>query len=119
MAGKLSASNSSPWSHTGNLATIEDDGYCRIVGRIKDMVIRGGENVYPREIEEFLHRHPDVQEVQVVGIPDENHGGCAPGSSLARARSSSTVDVIGGPRHRRDVLHRPSPDHQGPPPAHD
>jgi fatty-acyl-CoA synthase len=62
------------WMHTGDLATIDDDGYCRIVGRIKDMVIRGGENIYPREVEEFLHRHPDVQDVQVVGIPDERYG---------------------------------------------
>jgi fatty-acyl-CoA synthase len=62
------------WMHTGDLATIDDDGYCRIVGRIKDMVIRGGENIYPREVEEFLHRHPDVQDVQVVGVPDERYG---------------------------------------------
>ncbi len=62
------------WMHTGDLATLDDDGYCRIVGRIKDMVIRGGENVYPREIEEFLHRHPDVQDVQVIGVPDEKYG---------------------------------------------
>jgi len=62
------------WMRTGDLATIDDAGYCRIVGRIKDMVIRGGENVYPREIEEFLHRHPDVQDVQVIGVPDEKYG---------------------------------------------
>jgi len=62
------------WMHTGDLATIDDDGYCRIVGRIKDMVIRGGENIYPREIEEFLHRHPDIQDVQVIGVPDERYG---------------------------------------------
>ena len=62
------------WMHTGDLATLDDDGYCRIVGRIKDMVIRGGENVYPREIEEFLHSHPDIQDVQVIGVPDEKYG---------------------------------------------
>jgi fatty-acyl-CoA synthase len=62
------------WMHTGDLATIDDHGYCRIVGRIKDMVIRGGENIYPREVEEFLHRHPDIQDVQVVGVPDERYG---------------------------------------------
>jgi fatty-acyl-CoA synthase len=62
------------WMHTGDLAIIDDDGYCRIVGRIKDMVIRGGENIYPREIEEFLHRHPDIQDVQVIGVPDEKYG---------------------------------------------
>ncbi|HET8880624.1 MAG TPA: AMP-binding protein [Solimonas sp.] len=62
------------WMHTGDLATIDDDGYCCIVGRIKDMVIRGGENLYPREIEEFLYRHPKVQDVQVVGVPDAKYG---------------------------------------------
>jgi len=62
------------WMHTGDLATIDADGYCNIVGRIKDMVIRGGENVYPREIEEFLFRHPKVEAVQVVGVPDEKYG---------------------------------------------
>jgi fatty-acyl-CoA synthase len=62
------------WMHTGDLATIDAEGYCNIVGRIKDMVIRGGENVYPREIEEFLYRHPKVQEVQVIGVPDPRLG---------------------------------------------
>jgi len=62
------------WMHTGDLATIDDEGYCNIVGRIKDMVIRGGENIYPREIEEFLYRHPKVQEVQIVGVPDRKYG---------------------------------------------
>ena len=62
------------WMHTGDLATIDDDGYCRIVGRIKDMVIRGGENLYPREIEEFIYRHPAVLDVQVVGVPDDKYG---------------------------------------------
>jgi acyl-CoA synthetase (AMP-forming)/AMP-acid ligase II len=62
------------WMHTGDLAAIDNDGYCRIVGRIKDMVIRGGENVYPREIEEFLYGHPDVQDVQVIGVPDAKYG---------------------------------------------
>ena len=62
------------WMHTGDLATIDDDGYCRIVGRIKDMVIRGGENIYPREVEEYLYRHPDIQDVQVFGVPDTKYG---------------------------------------------
>jgi fatty-acyl-CoA synthase len=62
------------WMHTGDLATIDAEGYCNIVGRIKDMVIRGGENVYPREIEEFLYGHPKVQDVQVIGVPDEKYG---------------------------------------------
>ncbi|HXY91285.1 MAG TPA: AMP-binding protein [Acidimicrobiia bacterium] len=62
------------WMHTGDLATMDDAGYLNIVGRIKDMVIRGGENVYPREIEEFLYTHPKVADVQVVGVPDEKYG---------------------------------------------
>ena len=62
------------WMHTGDLATLDDEGYCNIVGRIKDMVIRGGENVYPREIEEFLFRHPKIQQVQVFGVPDPKYG---------------------------------------------
>jgi fatty-acyl-CoA synthase len=62
------------WMHTGDLATMDDEGYVNIVGRIKDLVIRGGENVYPREIEEFLYRHPKVQDVQVVGVPDKKYG---------------------------------------------
>jgi fatty-acyl-CoA synthase len=60
--------------HTGDLATMDGDGYLNIVGRIKDMIIRGGENVYPREIEEFLYTHPDVADVQVIGVPDERYG---------------------------------------------
>ena len=62
------------WMHTGDLATMDDEGYLNIVGRIKDMVIRGGENVYPREIEEFLYGHQDIADVQVVGVPDERYG---------------------------------------------
>ena len=62
------------WMHTGDLAAMDDEGYVNIVGRIKDMIIRGGENVYPREIEEFLYTHPDVIEVQVVGVPDVRYG---------------------------------------------
>ncbi|MGN5391218.1 AMP-binding protein [Streptomyces sp. JL7001] len=62
------------WMHTGDLAVMDDDGYLSITGRIKDMVIRGGENLYPREIEEFLHTHPDVLDVQVIGVPDPKYG---------------------------------------------
>lgn len=62
------------WMHTGDLATMDEQGYVNIVGRLKDMVIRGGENVYPREIEEFLYRHPKVQDVQVIGVPDPRYG---------------------------------------------
>jgi fatty-acyl-CoA synthase len=83
------AIDSSRWMHTGDLATMEEDGHVRIVGRIKDMIIRGGENIYPREIEEFLYTHADVADVQVIGVPDERYGEelmawvvCRPGSSL-------------------------------------
>ncbi len=62
------------WMHTGDLATMDDEGYIQIVGRIKDMVIRGGENIYPKEIEEFLYTHPAIEEVQVTGIPDDKYG---------------------------------------------
>ena len=81
------------WMHTGDLATIDDEGYCNIVGRIKDMVIRGGENVYPREIEEFLYRHPNVQDVQVIGVPDRHYGEelCA----WVRLRDGETATVEG------------------------
>lgn len=62
------------WMHTGDLGVMDDEGYVRITGRIKDMVIRGGENIYPREIEEFLYTHPDIEDVQVVGVPDAKYG---------------------------------------------
>ena len=80
------------WLHSGDLAVMDDEGYVRIVGRIKDMIIRGGENVYPREVEEFLYAHPDIQDVQVFGIPDSKYGEeiCAwvktrPGATLTEA----------------------------------
>jgi fatty-acyl-CoA synthase len=83
------AIDSSRWMHTGDLATMDEHGYVRIVGRIKDMVIRGGENVYPREIEEFLYTHPEIADVQVIGVPDERYGEelmawvvCRPGATL-------------------------------------
>ena len=62
------------WMHTGDIAIIDAEGYCNIVGRIKDMVIRGGENLYPREIEEFLYRHPKIQDVQIFGVADDRYG---------------------------------------------
>ncbi|MDV3129831.1 AMP-binding protein [Mycobacterium sp. 21AC1] len=68
------AIDSDGWMHTGDLAVMRPDGYCSVVGRIKDMVIRGGENVYPREIEEFLYTHPDIDDAQVIGVPDERYG---------------------------------------------
>ncbi|MCW5581655.1 MAG: AMP-binding protein, partial [Luteimonas sp.] len=82
------------WMHTGDLATIDDDGYCRIVGRLKDMLIRGGENVYPREIEEFLYTHPDIVDVQVFGVPDAKFGEevCA-WVRLAEGATASAEDI--------------------------
>ena len=68
------AIDSAGWMHTGDLATMDEEGYIQIVGRIKDMVIRGGENIYPKEIEEFLYTHPAIEEVQVTGIPDDKYG---------------------------------------------
>jgi fatty-acyl-CoA synthase len=68
------AIDSDQWMHTGDLATMDDEGYLNIVGRIKDLVIRGGENVYPREVEEFLYGHPDIADVQVIGVPDDRYG---------------------------------------------
>jgi fatty-acyl-CoA synthase len=62
------------WMRTGDLATMDEDGYVNIVGRIKDLIIRGGENVYPREVEEFLYGHPDIVDVQVIGVPDPRYG---------------------------------------------
>ena len=78
------------WMHTGDLATIDEDGYCRIVGRIKDMIIRGGENVYPREIEEFLYTHPAVEAAQVFGVPDERYGEIV--CAWIRVRSGASLD---------------------------
>jgi fatty-acyl-CoA synthase len=69
-----SSIDSARWMHTGDLAIMRDDGYVNISGRIKDMIIRGGENVYPREIEEFLYAHPKISDVQVIGVPDPKYG---------------------------------------------
>jgi fatty-acyl-CoA synthase len=73
-AATHAAIDAARWMHTGDLALMDDDCYLKIVGRIKDMVIRGGENVYPREVEEFLYSHPSVSDVQVIGVPDEKYG---------------------------------------------
>jgi fatty-acyl-CoA synthase len=73
-ARTVEAIDAEGWMHTGDLGVIDDEGYCNIVGRAKDMVIRGGENVYPREVEEFLYRHPKIADVQVVGVPDAKYG---------------------------------------------
>jgi fatty-acyl-CoA synthase len=72
--GTAAAIDAAGWMHTGDLATIDEQGYCNIVGRIKDMIIRGGENIYPREVEEFLYAHPSVQDVQVIGVPSRKYG---------------------------------------------
>jgi fatty-acyl-CoA synthase len=82
------------WMHTGDLATMDDGGYVRIVGRSKDMVIRGGENVYPREIEEFLYTHPDIADVQVIGIPDERYGEELMAWVIARESATVTADGV-------------------------
>jgi fatty-acyl-CoA synthase len=84
------------WMHTGDLATIDAAGYCNIVGRIKDMVIRGGENVYPREIEEFLYRHPKIQDVQVIGVPDARYGEELCAWVRLRDGESATLEEIRG-----------------------
>jgi fatty-acyl-CoA synthase len=82
------------WMHTGDLATMDDNGYCNIVGRIKDMVIRGGENVYPREIEEFLYSHDDVADVSVVGVPDDRFGEELCAFVVPRSGASPNEDSI-------------------------
>ena len=82
------------WMHTGDLATIDDDGYVNIVGRIKDMIIRGGENIYPREIEEFLYAHPDVSDVQVIGVPSVRYGEEVMAWVKAREGATPTVDTL-------------------------
>jgi fatty-acyl-CoA synthase len=82
------------WMHTGDLATMDDAGYLRIVGRIKDMVIRGGENVYPREVEEFLYTHPAVEDVQVIGVPDAKYGEELCAWVKVRAGESLTEDEV-------------------------
>jgi fatty-acyl-CoA synthase len=82
------------WMHTGDLATMDEQGYVRIVGRIKDMVIRGGENIYPREIEEFLYTHPEVDDVQVIGVPSERYGEELMAWIVPRSGAELTEDAI-------------------------
>ena len=84
------------WMHTGDIAVIDDEGYCNIVGRIKDLVIRGGENLYPREIEEFLYRHPKIQDVQVFGVADQRYGEELCAWVKTRTGESLTADEIRG-----------------------
>jgi fatty-acyl-CoA synthase len=82
------------WMHSGDLATMDDEGYIRVVGRIKDMVIRGGENVYPREIEEFLYTHPSIADVQVIGVPDERYGEELMAWIILRPGAALTADEV-------------------------
>jgi fatty-acyl-CoA synthase len=82
------------WLHTGDLAVIDEDGYVRITGRAKDMIIRGGENVYPREIEEFLYTHPEISDVQVYGVPDEKYGEKVAAAVKLREGSELTAEDI-------------------------
>ena len=82
------------WMHSGDVATIDEDGYCRITGRIKDIVIRGGENISPREVEEYLYRHPAIRDVQVIGVPDDKYGEELCAWVVLRPDASVTADDI-------------------------
>jgi len=82
------------WMHTGDLGVIDEHGYCNIVGRVKDMIIRGGENISPREIEEFLYRHPAVSDVAVVGVPDPKFGEAVCACVRLREGMSATEEEI-------------------------
>ncbi len=88
------AIDSARWMHTGDLATMDEQGYVRIVGRIKDMIIRGGENIYPREIEEFLYTHPEIADVQVIGVPDERYGEELMAWIVLRPGATLTSDAV-------------------------
>ena len=104
----------SRWMHTGDLATMDEDGYLNIVGRIKDMIIRGGENIYPREVEEFLYTHPDIADVQVIGVPSEKYGeevmawvklreGASPSAEELAAWCKGKIATFKIPRHWKFV----------------
>jgi fatty-acyl-CoA synthase len=106
------------WMHTGDLATIDSEGFCNIVGRVKDMLIRGGENVYPREVEEFLFRHPAVAQVQVFGVPDAKYGEEVAAWIILKPSATATEEEIRAfcrdqiahfkvPRHVRFVAELP------------
>ncbi|MFC0524974.1 AMP-binding protein [Pontibacillus salicampi] len=82
------------WLHTGDIAVMDEQGYVEITGRIKDMVIRGGENIYPREVEEFLYQHPDILDVQVVGVPDERYGEELMAFIILKESASPTVEDV-------------------------
>ena len=93
-AATREAIDAAGWMHTGDLATMDAEGYVNIVGRIKDMIIRGGENVYPREVEEYLLTHPDVVDAQVIGVPSERYGEEVMAWVRARPESSLTADTL-------------------------
>ena len=102
--------------HSGDLAVMNDDGYVAITGRIKDMIIRGGENIYPREIEEFLHTHEKVSDVQVIGVPDHKNAakrcargsGCVTGSPQPRRSFASSVAARSPPTRSRGMSGSPA-----------
>jgi len=94
MKKKRGAIDREGWRHTGDLATMDGEGYVNIVGRIKDMVIRGGENIYPREVEEFLYRHPAISDVQVVGVLDKKYGEELCAWIILKAGQSATDEDI-------------------------
>ncbi|WP_295314322.1 AMP-binding protein [Roseobacter sp.] len=82
------------WMHTGDLATLDENGYCAITGRVKDMILRGGENIYPREIEEFLYTHPDIAQAQVFGIPDRHYGEIVCAWIVLRDNAALSPDAV-------------------------
>ena len=98
------------WLHTGDLAIIDDDGYVRITGRAKDMIIRGGENVYPREIEEFLYTHPEISDVQIYGVPDEKYGEKVAAAVQLRQDSELTAEDVKD-FCRENIAHYKIPDY--------
>jgi len=88
------AIDSDNWLHTGDLAIMDENGYCKITGRIKNMIIRGGENIYPREIEEFLYTHPKVSDIQVYGVPDKKYGEQVMASIILKKGQTMTEDEV-------------------------
>jgi fatty-acyl-CoA synthase len=88
------AIDSDNWLHTGDLAIMDENGYCKITGRIKQMIIRGGENIYPREIEEFLYTHPNVSDIQVYGVPDKKYGEQVMAAIILKKGASMTEDEV-------------------------
>ena len=82
------------WLHTGDLCTVDEHGYYKVVGRIKDMIIRGGENIYPKEIEEFLYTHPKISDVQVIGVPSEQYGEEVMAAIILKKGESMTEEEV-------------------------